>query len=289
MSVPPDLVVYHGNCFDGAAAAWALSLIYPNARYVGVSHDDPFKHLPLEDYRDKRVVVLDYCFKREILDQIAGVVGFIYIYDHHASAKGVYIDHRKGLITLDMNRSGAQIAWDSFHSTGRPPIIEYVGDRDLWTFRLPKSKEINAYVYSMPPTIESVKALHEGWDEQKYIAIGETLLAARERDVKTLAKGFWRATMVCDDETYTVMVGDCNWIFRSDVGNYVMESGETSGSTDKCDFVVLYSYYANTKTFNISLRGKNKVDLSVVAKKFGGGGHPNASGFSSPNLDFLNV
>ena len=37
----------------------------------------------------------------------------------------------------------------------------------------------------------------------------------------------------------------------------------------------------DAETCSISLRSSNHIDVGVVAKKFGGGGHPGAAGFSS--------
>jgi oligoribonuclease NrnB/cAMP/cGMP phosphodiesterase (DHH superfamily) len=39
--------------------------------------------------------------------------------------------------------------------------------------------------------------------------------------------------------------------------------------------------------FSVSLRGNDKVDLSLLSQQFGGGGHPNASGIKSANLGFI--
>ncbi|HEY4504593.1 MAG TPA: DHHA1 domain-containing protein [Candidatus Paceibacterota bacterium] len=45
----------------------------------------------------------------------------------------------------------------------------------------------------------------------------------------------------------------------------------------------------NSKANPISLRGNGTVDLSKLAMKYGGGGHPNAAGFTlsfEANLPF---
>lgn len=55
--------------------------------------------------------------------------------------------------------------------------------------------------------------------------------------------------------------------FTSEIGNVLCDINKD------IDFVMMIAYGS------ISLRGKNKVDLSEIAKKFGGGGHFNAAGF----------
>lgn len=69
-------------------------------------------------------------------------------------------------------------------------------------------------------------------------------------------------------------------IDKSDVGN-VLSTG--------CDFALLWSYHAKEDKIGCSLRSDGRVDVSqsiflltVVAKKYGGGGHRAAAGFSIP-------
>ncbi len=59
--------------------------------------------------------------------------------------------------------------------------------------------------------------------------------------------------------------------YRSDLGNYLATKHE------ELDFIIIINIAKS-----ISFRGHDKVDLSVFAKKFGGGGHKNASGCSLP-------
>lgn len=59
--------------------------------------------------------------------------------------------------------------------------------------------------------------------------------------------------------------------YRSDLGNYLATKHE------ELDFIIIINIAKS-----ISFRGKGKVDLSVFAKQFGGGGHKNASGCSLP-------
>ncbi len=49
--------------------------------------------------------------------------------------------------------------------------------------------------------------------------------------------------------------------------------------------LVILIYEQNYKVFKISLRSKGDLDVSIIASKFGGGGHKNSSGFVCENLD----
>ncbi len=57
------------------------------------------------------------------------------------------------------DRSGAQLAWDWAHpGVARPPVIDYIGDRDLWRFALPDSRAINEALFIEGHT-RSIQAL----------------------------------------------------------------------------------------------------------------------------------
>ena len=71
-----------------------------------------------------------------------------------ASAAATTVNTGTHFARFDMGRSGAVLAWDYFFggpSTGRPRpwIVEYVQDRDLWAWKLPRSKEVSAYLRSL--------------------------------------------------------------------------------------------------------------------------------------------
>lgn len=72
-------------------------------------------------------------------------------------------------------------------------------------------------------------------------------------------------------DKYKVYAVNASSIFSSELGHKLAEK-----SKDK--FSIVY-YFENDK-LKISLRGDNKIDLSELAKKYGGGGHFNAAGFS---------
>lgn len=72
---------------------------------------------------------------------------------------------------------------------------------------------------------------------------------------------------------YNAMVVNCS--------NWVSEIGNALSSREDCQLAVIWSFDHKTNSCNVSLRSSSdSVDVSVVAKKYGGGGHPKASGGS---------
>jgi len=293
-----QVVLYHKDCFDGMCAAWVYSKwldgIYSSAggsgsdvKFYAISHNSA--QIPTACI-GKRVLLLDFCYKQPRLNTLLGVAQFVIILDHHKTSQNITVPEDKGFIVLDMERSGCQLAYDFVYSQllsrntiKRLPLVDYIGTRDLWKWDLPDCKEITTYIYSKPITFEAMNELAENWNIVEYTKRGSILLESRKKDTSEISKSSFSATFTVNGTppaTYTVKVVDCNWMFRSDVGNYLMEC-------DSVDFAVLYSYYANTKKFSVSLRGKDKVDLSKIAEHFGGGGHPNAAAFQCSDMSFI--
>ena len=157
------LCIYHGNCADGFAAAWAVRYALGNGVdfHAGVYQDPP------PDVTGRDVIMVDFSYKRPVLDELVLSAKSILILDHHKTAaedlaglppvppppepglhgwrpnSGVYA-------TFDMERSGAGLAWDHFHGGARFPLIDFVEDRDLWRFKLTGTREINAVIFSHP-------------------------------------------------------------------------------------------------------------------------------------------
>jgi len=277
-----DVVLYHDNCFDGKCAEWAFRVVNNNVISFGISHSKPY--IPAECL-GKSVLLLDFCYKQEMLNELMDYATFVTVVDHHKTTLDIDVSSRLNCkMIIDMTKSGCQMIYDLLFETPAPykriPMVDYIGDRDMWKWDLPNCKEINAYIYSHDISLESLTRLNTEWNMEKYVSLGKVLLQYQESITKNISKSCFSAKFKCGDNLYNVIVGDCSYMFRSDVGAYLNNNNDI-------DFAVLYTYYANTKKYSVSLRGKDKHDLSSVAKFYGGGGHPNASAFGCTDLNSI--
>jgi uncharacterized protein len=300
MSIKP-LCIYHGNCADGFTAAWAVWKRFGDAwdYHAGVYQDDP------PDVRGRDVVFVDFSYKRAVVEQMRKTARSILVLDHHKSAAedlayrggnfGINIAEWTGAVTwerhmdnalqddmenafgtvyclFDMNRSGAGIAWDFFHpGVPRPKIVDYAEDRDLWRFALPWSREVAAAVFSYAYTFEN-------WDRlfflvqalESIVAEGAAIERKHHKDVAELVAAFKRRMVIGGHE---VWAANLPYTLTSDAG-HLMATGEP--------FAACYWDTPDGRVF--SLRSTDAgLDVSEIAKQYGGGGHRNASGFRLPH------
>ena len=83
-----DLVFYHGSgCPDGFTAAFAAWLARGDkAEYIAMEHNSSAGPPTLPPLKGRHVVVVDYCFSRQLTETIAKEAESFIVLDHHASA-----------------------------------------------------------------------------------------------------------------------------------------------------------------------------------------------------------
>lgn len=263
------LCIYHSNCLDGFAAAWVVrqALGETVEFYQGVHQQPP------PDVAGRDVFLVDFSYNKEVLENMLASATSITILDHHISAErdlSGLLDSGKIKGIFDMQRSGAMLAWSWFNPERSPPaLIEYIQDRDLWLFKLPGSREINAAMASYDFDFAEWDRLMES-DGQQLEALkrdGRAIERRLQKEIKQLiASGVRRMTIA----GYDVPVLNAPAAYVSDAG-HILSRGEA--------FAACYWDHADGRSFSLR-SSENGVDVAAVAKKYGGGGHARAAGFT---------
>lgn len=262
MSVrPQDIthVLYHARCDDGFGAAYAAWLVLGDeAAYLPVNHGDPAPELP----EDAVVAVVDFSYNRPEILRIREKVKDLIILDHHLTAlhelEGLEFAH------FDMSKSGAHLTWNYFHpDKPLPELLAYIEDKDLWLFKLEKSREVTAALRSYPMDF----ALWHSLDVNHLKEEGISLLRFQEQLVAAACQRT-RWASILEFEVPVVNATD----FRSEIANRLCEL------FPHAPFAA--AYFDNENGFRTwSLRSVGDFDVAAVARRLGGGGHKNASGF----------
>ena len=269
------IVIYHGNCADGFSAAWCFWRKYgPDADYVaGVYQQDP------PDVAGRDVYLVDFSYKRSVVEQMLKAANSVCLIDHHKTA----IDDLAGLEGLrqytDLNRSGATLAWDYlFPDEDRPLLLGHVEDRDLWRFKLPGTREIQAFVFSHEYSFELWDKLMSADQVEllKMTAAGAAIERKHHKDVAELVAVCKRRMVI---GAYDVPVASLPYTLVSDAA-HLMAQGEP--------FAACYWDTAEGRVFGLRATDEG-VDVSEVAKQYGGGGHAKAASFKVPRGHVLAV
>lgn len=253
-------VIYHGCCDDGFGAAWsAWKLLGDQAVYLPAQHGEPVPELPAQAV----VALVDFSYKRPIVEELYQRLQGVVILDHHVTAQADLQD--LDYAVFDMDRSGAHLAWNFFHpAEPLPELLAYVEDKDLWHFRLPQSKEVTAAIRSYPMDFQ----VWSQFSVERLKLEGVALLRLQEQQVLAHCKRVrWESL-----GGYRVPIVNASDL-RSEIANRLCTL------YPEAPFAAAY-YDAQDGHRNWSLRSVGDFDVAALAKRFGGGGHKNASGFS---------
>ena len=257
-------ILFHGNCQDGFGSAYAAWKKYgDSAFYISCHYGQP---LPTYIPQGSTVFMIDFSGKREEMIEWNNKYSFQVI-DHHKTAE----ENLKGLdfAHFDMSKSGALLAWEFFHpGTEVPKLLKHISDRDLWQFNLPETKAVSIALFSLPYEFNV-------WDKvdcNKLADEGFALLRYQDQLVDMIIKKSFPKKIA--GHNVVVVNSTSHW---SEVGNTLCKKYPDA------DFSA--SFYQDIDGYKWSLRSIGDFDVSAIAKKFGGGGHKNAAGFTSKTFE----
>jgi uncharacterized protein len=282
------ICIYHGNCADGFGAAWAVRYALQNfwnvdslEFYPGVYQQPP------PDVTGKVVVMVDFSYKRPVIEAMAKSAQSILILDHHKSAAEdlAGLDSPPSLDTMiegevmrgwlpssgvfarfDMDKSGAMLAWEHFHLSEPPMLLRHIQDRDLWRFAIPGTREIQANVFSYPYDFKVWDELMET-DTDRLVVDGQAIERKHIKDIKEFIEAAMTRAHIGG---HIVPCLNAPYFWSSDAGHLMCKGHPFAACWWETEAGRVFSLRSD----------ENGIDVSEVAKKYGGGGHKNAAGFT---------
>lgn len=276
-------IIYHKSCMDGAGAALAAWYKFgDSATYWFASYNDAPP--PDDALRGCDVYVLDFSYPRDVLEKMSSVAASVTVIDHHKTAK----DNLAGFprAVFDTEQSGAMLAWHFFHG-GKPvpALFEYIQDRDLWRWELSESKAVSAFLGSLGAykdfyELLKLQPLSNHWVERA-VTEGHAILRYQEQSVESAA----RSAVIRHIGGLPFYVLNATMLV-SEIGHALCAKMAKDNNTG-IGRAALWRWNDQKNKYIFSLRAVGDVDISDVAKQFGGGGHPHASGFECTKLPWM--
>ncbi len=272
------LIIYHANCLDGFGAAVAAWL-YFSAKGIDAEYFPAGHGTEPPACEGRAVFIVDFSYKRELLKQVCGLASTVTILDHHITAQtdldGLEAEHDNLTVVFNMEKSGAILAWEYFHSSPPPRLLQHVQDRDLWRFALDGTDDINTALMSYPFTFEFWRTLLDSEAElEKLRAEGVTLNRYRRQLLEQYKK---RAVLGKVAGFQVPVVNAPHAIISELLGELAEGYPFAAGYQDK----------GSSRSWSLRFGKNGGEDVARIAERFGGGGHRNAAGFSTPLPAFL--
>lgn len=278
LAIRPDpndanpLILYHGKCPDGFAAAMAAWRFFEGrGEYMGLSHSKGTTLADLPDLTGRSVYILDFSFDPEFMAALDAGAKQLIMLDHHKSAADKLngFQCRCGVVHFDMNQSGAMLAWKFFFPEQEPPaLVRYVQDRDLWTWAYPESPAFLAALDMEPNEFPRWSEI-ANFSAQQVAEFSERGQAMNEKFL-SLAQDIAGGAAPLTFNGQTGLMVNCPGAFTSEVGNILAE---------QCGSFALLWTVSKDMVVKVSLRAVKTFNAIPLAESMGGGGHPQACGF----------
>jgi len=305
---------YHID-LDGKAAAFCVH------SWVGIKEvEQPVEFIPI-DYGipfpfdtikpDEQIWIVDYSITPEEMTGLLEITKDVTWIDHHKTAIEKYSDypHKIKGIRKD-GEAGCVLTWKYIHwwtargegkedfSSCRnkdlrvPKCILLTGDRDTWTW---KYGDTTKHFYSGSQLYNTDPDSSFWWDcmaHETEPLEGTGNAAHREKGLK-----FWSKLLLQGETVEKYKLQFYGELSRS-IGYEVLFEGHNCYAVNVArissdvfvdlmkQYDILLPHFHNGKQWTVSLYSE-RVDVSEIAKRYGGGGHKFASGFQCKELPWL--
>lgn len=285
------VIIHHNKDMDGYASGAICKLRYPDATLIGWDYKDPIPNLG--DFADEDVIMIDITFPLEKLLALSHITNSLVVIDHHISFKKGYdsflTDNNKfkNFTYIYEDRVAAcEIGWKYLFPDKEVPYgVTLIGRYDTWRqeegYWEGETLPFKYYMYSQCNTSETFPK----WVLKKDDVIYDKLL----EDAVYAGKSIMKYQRTMDEATTKAysFVREAYGGLRAICLNQPYFSSETVASAytdEKHDIMIGFAWGGDN--WRVSLRSVgDKVDVSLIAKSKGGGGHKNAGGFEVEHFE----
>lgn len=284
------ICLYH-NDLDGYCAGAIVHSLCPECKMIEIDYNRQLDFSIIEP--DERIIIVDFSLqKEEEWKKLYSITEKIIWIDHHKTSlersKQWKVNNKIPLSNLDgirdISKSGCELTWEYFYiDVDMPEIVKLIGDWDTWQFKYENTKTFHyglGIENTDPSTIEGQQFWKEAFDILLYdqpfnieniIEHGKILMKSKEVSSKWILKSL---AFYADFEGYRCIC--CNSGGNSEFFN----------SIDPDTFDIMIPFRFDGDQWGVSLYTKKDIDVSDIAKKYGGGGHSKAAGFQCKKLPF---
>ncbi len=271
--------IYHHNDLDGRCAA-AITLRYdidgpPSYKGIELIELDYKDAIDVDKIqKDENIVIVDFSFNPDVMEEVLKKTEHIVWIDHHKTAfEYKYSKEIAGIRNKDF--AACELAWDYFKGGEMPEAVALIGDYDKWALKF----EPKCFQFYEGMKLEENTPSDMIWDEvfdsdyfiREVVESGKECIKYRDNYCAEMRKSFGFEMSLEGFNGYALSV-------------YGFGSKAFGTLMDRYDFCA--SFIFDGKLFTVSLYSQT-IDVSEICKKFGGGGHTGAAGFTCETLPFI--
>ena len=269
---------FHSADLDGKCSAAIVKYKFPDCQLIGIDYGDKFPWEIIE--KNEIIYMVDFTLQpNEQMKKLNEMCDLIWI-DHHITAiksieeLGLAI---KGI--RDIKKAGCELTWEYlFPEEALPRSVKLLGRYDVWDHSdsdtLPFQYGMRLFNTDPNNQVFWEKVFNDIIYCDGILDRGRAIFDYVKRSNKEKCK------VLCHEFKFEGL--------RFIAANAALTGSQLFDSVynpEKHDAMMVY-YHKNGKFWTISLYSvKPEVDVSLIAKKYGGGGHKGASGFQVDDIN----
>ena len=296
------ICIYHSRDLDGYTSGAIVKRKYPEAKLIGYDYGEPFPFDKIGNGED--VIMIDVSLKMPEMRKLGEQTGGKLIYiDHHKSAisdfekecltgkfvKSDYVDGISIYRTPEMcavlkdGIAACEVGWKYlFPGEALPKSVELLGEYDTWRNgdKQKWENEILPFQFGMRvkcnspetfpvclfDTLADVEPIYKITDDGRTVLAYQAMISETNCKKSAFEHEFKGLRAIC-----------------MNVGGINSDAFKSIYDPEKHDIVM--PFYFTGKHWSFSLySSKPEIDVSVIAKSMGGGGHFSAAGFESKDI-----
>lgn len=273
---------YHSADLDGHCSGAIVLSKYPNCEMIGINYGHDFLWEKIQP--QEQVIMVDFCLQ-PFSDMLRlNKVSTLTWIDHHKTAIEEEYKHNVQIVgSRCVDQSGCELTWKYFYpGVETPQSVYLLGRYDVWDLKA--DERILPFQWGL----RRCNTLPDNWflwngllkkdfDISSIIQHGQTILDYVASTNEKFCKAYSFETTF---EGYRAIC--CNRGFTNS------QLFDSVWDESKYDLMLTFCRLPlPKKQWTVSIyTTKKDIDAGVIAKKYGGGGHPGAAGFQCDELPF---
>jgi len=270
---------YHGSDLDGHCSGAIVKKAFPEAELIGINYGNDFPWDKIQ--KNEIVFMVDFSLQPfENMERLNKIARLSWV-DHHKSAideAGARGFFASGGQTLEVGRAACELCLESLFPGIKNETVRLLGRYDVWDLQ-PGTLELQngLRMYDTLPTNTDLWQSLLCQDESllmESLHVGKILLRKKQMDDKIYAKSCSFETEIDGLKVIAVNRGITN-----------SQLFESVYDPEKHDGMLAFVWRKKQWTVSVYSDKKN-IDVSLICKTRGGGGHKGAAGFQCKELPF---
>jgi len=279
---------YHSADLDGHCSGAIVKYKYPECEMIGINYGDEF---PWDDINEgETVFMVDFCLQPfEDMVKLNSKVNLILIDHHKTTLENLYKYTEEFNFSgiVDVTKAACELCWEYLFPDKKMPLgVKLLGRYDVWDLKY--CPDVLPFQYGMRLHDTSLDGYVWGLSSVWYkifesdtdflsrcIKNGRIILRYIEKENKKYVEQYYFETEINGIPALAVNKGLANVLLFNSVWNI-----------KKYPIVIAFVWNKGKWTVSLYTTEETGIDVSEIAKCYGGGGHKCAAGFQCKELPF---